>query len=100
MQGRAQVRPELLPQGFLVLLLLGISIGTFPKASQNLAELADCASDKAFRACGMRWSPVEDDSRVHPQSSSSGSSPAQFESADVECVPRIFIEANLGDSYY
>lgn len=37
---------------------------------------------------------------MHPQSSLSGSSPAQIDSAEVECVPRIFIQANLGDSYY
>lgn len=34
-----------------------------------------------------------------PYSCFSGSSPAQFDSADVECVPRIFIEAKLGDFY-
>lgn len=43
---------------------------------------------------------MEDGNRVHPQSSLSGSSPAQTDSAAVECVPRIFIQANLGDSYY
>lgn len=56
--------------------------------------------DNTSQVCGLIWSPVEDGNRVHPQSSLSGSSPAQIDSAEVECVPRIFIQANLGDSYY